>query len=135
LWLPRPRRDPHLALAPLVLLPLLWSWSYNRWCFSGMEVPLVALFVTLACVLTALPPKELAAAPLLASATGVLLALTRADGVLLWGALFVVAVLMAAARERRLPVRLALTWLAPLVLGGVPHTLWRVSYIGARFSN
>lgn len=126
-----------LWAAPLAAIPLAYHWSYNMWFFSGMETSLVT-FLTLGTVLlVAINPLRHAWVPLLASLGSVLLAMSRADGLVTVVALAVAAVFL----HGRQIVRQRL-WFRCGVLPGLlflslylPYSLWRWSYYGSILPN
>ena len=46
-----------LWVAPLALLPVALQWSFNMWCFSGMETPLMTLLTVAAVGAVAFDPR------------------------------------------------------------------------------
>ncbi len=142
------------AWAPLAIVPLLFTWSFNLWFVSGMETGLVAFFAIAGTVLVALDPREQRWAPLAASAAGVLAMLSRADALPVWLALAATGIGFELARGRGARVagsasprpgavagavaalRPALVpWLLPIVVVYAPYTLWRVAYYGSIYPN
>jgi len=141
-----------LAAAPLMIVPLLFVWSFNLWFISGMETGLVAFFTVAGAVGVALEPARHRWAPLAASAAGVLAMLSRADAAPVWAGLAVTGigfeVLRARAPRPRAgakpaarpggfePWRRLLTpWLLPMVAVYLPYTIWRVAYYGSFYPN
>src|SRR6516225_6490574 len=76
-----------LSVAPLALLPVALQWSFNMWCFSGMETPLMTLLTVAAVGAVAFDPRRHAWAPLALGIASVGLMMTRPDGVVVFAAL------------------------------------------------
>ena len=130
------REDGYLA-APLVVLPLLAHYSFGLWFVSAMETPLVSVLTVGMVVLMSLDAERWPWLPTAASSAGVLLVMTRPDGVVAVAAVALVAVVV---HRRQLVVQRR--W-KPFVLGPVlpwlvvylPYTAWRVAYYGSVFPN
>ncbi len=129
-------RDRQLA-APLLLVPLTVHYSYGLWFVSGMETPLVSLLTVMLVALVALYDRRRAWVPTAASIVGVLLVMTRPDGVVVVVAVALVglAVHWRALREgcrwRELVIGPVIPWLVVYL----PYTIWRVVFYGSLLPN
>ena len=126
-----------LWAAPLAVIPLACHWSYNMWFFSGMETPLVSFLTVAALLLVVANPLRHTLAPFLASLCGVLLAMTRADGLVTGAGLAVAAALLHGRQilRQRLWLRGVVLPILPFLFLFVPYTLWRWSYYGSILPN
>lgn len=123
--------------APLAVVALAHHWSFNMWYFSGMETPLVSLLIIATFFFFTLDPVRHPLGPFFASLSGVLLTMTRPDGIVVLAALAVCGALLYWRRillERRWRVYVILP-LLPVVLVWLPYNLWRIAYYGSFFPN
>lgn len=122
---------------PLALVPLAHHWSFNIWFFSGMETPLVCFLTLLSVFLFSFDPEEHPWSLFFASLSGVLLTMTRPDGVVTLAALAATGLafywrrILYARRWRTYVLLPAL----PVLLVYVPFNVWRISYYGSFFPN
>jgi arabinofuranosyltransferase len=126
-----------LWVGPLVALPLAFHWSFNMWFFSGMETGLVSFFTILAVFFISRDPEEHPTTLLWASLSGVLLTMSRSDGMITMAALAVAGVAFywrRIVRERSWRTYVLLPAL-PVLLLWLPFNLWRVVYYGSFFPN
>ena len=126
-----------LWAAPLAAVPLTFHWSFNQWYFSGMETPLVSVFIILAVCSFSLDPERARWAQILSGVCLAALVMTRPDGVVVLLALVLCHALLhwrsIAIAHRWRPVLAPLV--VPMVLILVPFTLWRVGYYGSFYPN
>lgn len=123
--------------APLAVIAAGQHWSYNMWFFSGMETPLVTFLVTAMVFAYSVDPERHPRALFFASLAGVLLAMSRADGIVAFAALACAGAVVDGRRifvERKWRTYLLAPAL-PVLLLWLPYTLWRVAYYGSFFPN
>jgi hypothetical protein len=126
-----------LWVAPLAVLPVALQWSFNMWCFSGMETPLVTLLTVAAVGAVAFDPRRHAWAPLALGIASVGLMMTRPDGVVVFAALALTVAAVDGAwivRERRW-WRCVIAPALPVLLVWAPYQAWRIWYYGSFFPN
>jgi arabinofuranosyltransferase len=123
--------------APLAVVALAHHWSFNMWFFSGMETPLVSLLVIATFFFFTRDPERHPLCLFLASLSGVLLTMTRPDGVVILAALMVCGTLLYWRRvllDRRWRVYVFLPAL-PVFFLFLPYNAWRIAYYGSFFPN
>ncbi len=123
--------------APLAIVAVSQHWSFNMWFFSGMETPLVSFLVTLMLFCFSYDPEEHPASLFCASLAGVLLTMTRPDGVVAMAAIAVAGMIVYRRRifvERKWRIYVLAPAL-PVLLLWLPYNLWRVAYYGSFFPN
>lgn len=125
------RRSRWNVVAPLVLASM---GAFACWCAGGLETQLFTFLVTLGFDLAL---GEVTLGKGWASAVAfAFAAMTRPEGVLLFGLVAVFRVLTNLQRERRLlPRKHELTWAAAFVGLFAPYFLWRWHYYGWFFPN
>jgi len=123
--------------APLAIVAVAQHWSFNMWFLSGMETPLVAFLLTLMLFCFSFDPRKHPTSLFFASLAGVLLTMTRADGVIAMAGIAAAGVFLYRWRivDRRHWRVYLLAPALPVLLLWLPYTLWRIAYYGSFFPN
>jgi arabinofuranosyltransferase len=125
--------DRLLGILPVLLLA--GTASYARYSVSGMETILFTLWVTLGFLISLSGADVLLKSGLTSSAM-VMAALTRPEGLLFWGLLFLYQLYLASravqGREsrRNVVLKVSVAWSVPWLLIFLPYLLWRLTYYG-----
>ena len=117
----------------LAVLLLAIHRSFAAWCTGGLETMLFTLLVFLGFARLLARWERGARDALFCAACFALAALTRPEGLLFAALAFALLALDVVLRRRTL--RLALVWLAPVVLVPGAHLLWRHAYYGEWLPN
>ncbi len=128
-------RSGRVRLAPLLLAA---SSPFAYWTFAGLETPLFT-FLLLLCVERTIAASEAGASgggrrTLLVSLALALLALTRPEGVAIFG-LFLLVRLVAGFRARRILARDDVVFVAGFLAVYLPYFVWRFTYYGYLLPN
>ncbi len=113
---------------------LCFNPSYVFWAGSGMESSLFATLILLSLFLY-FRESESSARYIAISITLALASLTRPEGLLFFGLLFVHFCFWRLFRPKRLDVKLLLSILVPFCLFIVPYLMWRNAYYGFLLPN
>lgn len=124
-------------LAPLAVIAAGQHWSHNMWFFSGMETPLVTFLVTAMLLGFTADPQRHPRALFFTSLAGVLLTMSRADGIVAFAALAVAGALVHGRHLLRGGDwrTYLLAPALPVLLIWLPYNGWRIAYYGSFFPN